>query len=81
MVSQQVEVGHRLGGSNRLLNAEEVARLLGVPKRTVYSCWRVWGLRGYKVGRHLRFRERELDAWLEGREVPASTGGDRWPRS
>src|SRR4051794_5552364 len=58
-----------LGGSNRLLTVVEVAEYLGVPKKTVYECWRSWGLRAYKVGRHLRFRERDIGVWLERREV------------
>jgi excisionase family DNA binding protein len=36
---------------------DELAAYLGVPKATVYGCWRQWGLRGYRVGRHLWFRE------------------------
>jgi excisionase family DNA binding protein len=56
-------------GSNRLLSVEELAAYLGVPKKTVYSCWRQWGLRGYRVGRYLRFRERYVEEWLQSREV------------
>jgi excisionase family DNA binding protein len=58
-----------LGGSNRLLSVEELAAYLGVPKKTVYGCWRQWGLRGYRVGRYLRFRERHVEEWLQSREV------------
>jgi excisionase family DNA binding protein len=54
-----------VGGSNRLLSVEELAAYLGVPKKTVYSCWRQWGLRGYRVGRYLRFRERYVEEWLQ----------------
>jgi len=57
-----------VGGSNRLLSVEELAAYLGVPKKTVYSCWRQWGLRGYRVGRHLRFRQRHVEEWLQTRE-------------
>ena len=53
-----------LGGSNRMLDAQEVADLLGVPKATIYDEWRKWGLNGYRIGRHLRFREREVEAWI-----------------
>jgi hypothetical protein len=35
-----------VGGSNRLLSVEELAAYLGVPKKTVYGCWRQWGLQG-----------------------------------
>jgi excisionase family DNA binding protein len=58
-----------VGGSNRLLSVEELAAYLGVPKKTVYDCWRKWGLRGYRVGRSLRFRERQVEEWLSSREV------------
>ena len=36
---------------------------------TGYGCWRQWGLRGYRVGRYLRFRERHVEEWLQTREV------------
>jgi excisionase family DNA binding protein len=58
-----------LGGSNRLLSVDELAAYLGVPKKTVYGCWRQWGLRGYRVGRYLRFRERHVEEWLRNREA------------
>jgi len=58
-----------VGGSNRLLSVEELAAYLGVPKKTVYGCWRHWGLRGYRVGRYLRFRERHVEEWLQTREI------------
>jgi excisionase family DNA binding protein len=58
-----------VGGSNQLLSVEELAASLGVPKKTVYGCWRQWGLRGYRVGRHLRFRERHVEEWLQTREI------------
>jgi excisionase family DNA binding protein len=56
-----------MGGSNRLLSVEELAACLGVPKKTVYGCWQQWGLRGYRVGRYLRFRERHVEEWLQTR--------------
>ena len=58
-----------LGGSTRLLTAEELGAYLGVPKKTVYGCWRQWGLTACKVGRHLRFRERHVEEWLRSRET------------
>ncbi|WP_345462068.1 helix-turn-helix domain-containing protein [Actinoallomurus oryzae] len=58
-----------LGGSNRLLTVAEVAEYLGIPKKTIYQCWRSWGFTAYKVGRHLRFRERDIESWLEQQEV------------
>jgi hypothetical protein len=29
-----------VGSSNRLLSVDELAAWLGVPKKTVYGCWR-----------------------------------------
>lgn len=52
------------GGSNRLMTVDETAELLSVPKRTLYGKWREWGLPGYRVGKHLRFRERDVEHWI-----------------
>jgi excisionase family DNA binding protein len=51
------------------MSVEELAAYLGVPKKTIYGCWRQWGLRGYRVGRHLRFRQRQVEEWLTSREA------------
>ncbi|MGP3949865.1 helix-turn-helix domain-containing protein [Streptomyces sp. 7N604] len=53
------------GGSNRLLTPPETAEFLAVKLSTLYSNWRVWGLKGYRVGKHLRFRQRDLENWIE----------------
>jgi excisionase family DNA binding protein len=49
----------------------EAAEYLNVPKRTLAARWRPWGLRAHKVGRALRFRERELERWLDAPERAA----------
>ena len=54
-----------IGGSNRMLTVQEVAELLHISADTVYDEWRNWGLRGYRIGKHLRFREREVNDWVE----------------
>lgn len=50
------------------MDPEGLAALLGVPVRTVYA-WRHRGEgpRGYKVGRHVRYRVEDVEAWLEDR--------------
>ncbi|WP_411120571.1 helix-turn-helix domain-containing protein [Streptomyces sp. x-19] len=53
------------GGSNRLLTPEEVADWLKVSEITVKNKYRAWGLKPQKVGRLLRFRERDIVAYLE----------------
>ena len=49
-----------------LMTAAEVASYLGVPVATIYQ----WSYKGYgptriKVGRHLRYRRSDVDAWLD----------------
>ena len=51
---------------DRLLCVDDVASLLlGVPVATLYA-WRYRGTgpRGLRVGRHLRYRRSDLDAWI-----------------
>ena len=50
----------------RLLSPQDVADWLGVPLATVYR-WRHvgGGPRGSKVGRHVRYRPADVEAWLE----------------
>lgn len=53
------------GGSNRLLTPEEVAAWLKVSEITVKNKYRAWGLKPQKVGRLLRFRERDVVSYLD----------------
>jgi excisionase family DNA binding protein len=48
-----------------LLAPEEVARFLGIPLKTLYQ-WRYKGVgpRGLRIGRHVRYRPADVDAWL-----------------
>ncbi|MCZ1019892.1 helix-turn-helix domain-containing protein [Streptomyces albulus] len=55
------------GGSNRLLAPEEVADWLKVSEVTVKNKYRIWGIRVQKVGRLIRFRERDIIAYLDSR--------------
>lgn len=57
---------------DRLMSAEEVAAFLNVPVATLYQ-WRHHGVgpRGMRVGRHLRYRRQELEAWLDTRTAPS----------
>lgn len=54
-----------VGRSNRLLSAREVGEMLGVPERTVRAQWRTWGLPAYRIGKHLRWRERDVHHWID----------------
>lgn len=52
--------------SEPLWTVRDVARFLGVPAATIYT-WRYQGHGppGFRVGKHLRFRPSEVEAWLE----------------
>jgi excisionase family DNA binding protein len=54
----------------RMATPPEVAAYLQVPVKTLYR-WRYQGEgpRAYRVGRHLRYRWGEVDAWLASRAV------------
>ena len=60
-----------------LLDIREVATYLNVPRATLYR-WRCQGVGppGYKVGRHVRYRSAEVEAWLRDRaDKPGSAVG------
>ncbi|MCH7670114.1 MAG: helix-turn-helix domain-containing protein [Acidobacteria bacterium] len=54
-----------LRGTERLLSAQELAVYLEVPVKTIYA-WRCHktGPRGFRVGKHLRFRWCDIESWL-----------------
>jgi len=58
-----------LGGSNRLLSSRDVAAILAIPERTVRDRWKEWGLPAYRIGKHLRWKERDVYAWIERRSA------------
>ncbi|WP_432096306.1 helix-turn-helix domain-containing protein [Streptomyces sp. bgisy100] len=57
------------GGSNRLLTPTQTADYLAISLSTLYSQWRNWGIPACRVGRHLRFRERDLENWIDRHTV------------
>jgi excisionase family DNA binding protein len=62
---RQVSQKGTLGGSNRLLSSRDVAAILAIPERTVRDRWKEWGLPAYRIGKHLRWKERDVYAWIE----------------
>ena len=58
---------HNLGGSNRLLSLASAAEMLDMPPRRLRDHWKAWGIPAYKAGRELRFKERDIWAWLARR--------------
>jgi excisionase family DNA binding protein len=59
----------RIGGSNRLISLKDTAEFLDVPVSTLYKRWRAFGLTAYRVGRSIKFRERDIEAWLDRQRV------------
>jgi excisionase family DNA binding protein len=52
--------------SERLMTLVELADMLAVPLGTLYQ-WRHRGEGppGYRIGRHVRYRRGDVEAWLE----------------
>ncbi|MET0557502.1 MAG: helix-turn-helix domain-containing protein [Solirubrobacterales bacterium] len=56
----------RLGPLEQLLTADEAARLLHVPRSTLYELVRSRGLPHVRIGdRALRFTRGDIEAWIE----------------
>jgi len=58
-----------------LWDIDDLAKYLGVPKQTIYS-WRTtgYGPRGFRVGKHLRWRSATVIAWTLGLEQRSERG-------
>jgi len=65
---------HQVSTKARLGTPEEVAEYLGVPVPTLYQ-WRHRGVgpRASKVGKHLRYRWADVEAYLD----ESAAGGQR----
>ena len=48
-----------------MLSARDVDEMLAIPERTVRDKWREWELPAYRIGKHLRWRERDVLAWID----------------
>ncbi len=51
-----------------LISAQDLADYLGVPVATVYA-WRHrrLGPPGFRVGKHVRYRQRDVEDWISSR--------------
>ncbi|MBL7495145.1 helix-turn-helix domain-containing protein [Frankia sp. CNm7] len=56
---------------SKLWTVTDLAGYLGVPVGTIYK-WRATGEgpRGFRVGRYVRYREADVQAWLAARRDP-----------
>lgn len=50
-----------------VLNINELASYLAIPKSTIYKLVREGKIPAQKVGRHWRFHKETIDAWLGNR--------------
>lgn len=50
-------------GDTRHLTADEVAERLGIPVYSVYALAREGEIPHLRIGRRVRFREEDLEAW------------------
>jgi excisionase family DNA binding protein len=65
--------------TGRLMTARHVAELLDVSPETVLRWTRRGELPAIKLpGGAIRYRESELDGWLEERATPTSPSAARW---
>jgi excisionase family DNA binding protein len=58
---------------NRLLEADDVARYIGMTADWVYREVRAGRMPHIRLGRYVRFRRESIDAWLAARERGPAT--------
>lgn len=62
--------------TERLVTARELADYLSLSASTILDMWERNELPGFKIGRAVRFRPSEVEAWLEQRRRgPAVASG------
>ena len=57
-----------------VMTVSEVAEYLRVNPQTVYRKAKSGELPAVRIGRAIRFRRAELDAWIKGAQEPAQVG-------
>lgn len=55
--------------SEPLLRAEDVARLFGIPRSSVYEYVRSQQIPHIRIGKHVRFVRTDLEDWIGGRRT------------
>ena len=72
-MAKRVE-GEAEGLNEKLMTLPELAKFLDIPSATLYQ----WRYRGegppsIKVGRHVRYRRSDVDAWLDAKTQSGSS--------
>lgn len=62
---------------DEILTLPEVAQLLKVAEKTVYSMAQKGHLPAFKVGGQWRFKRVDLDQWIEHQKAARDVGEDR----
>ncbi len=70
VVSQPQDAVDQLLHSDRLLTAKEVARVLAISEKTVYSYVSKGLIPYYKIQSSARFRARDVGVWLSRQLYP-----------
>ena len=63
--------------SDEILTLPEVAQLLKVAEKTVYSMAQKGLLPAFKVGGQWRFKRADLDQWIEQQKAASRDDGER----
>ena len=63
--------------SDEILTLPEVAQLLKVAEKTVYSMAQKGQLPAFKVGGQWRFKRADLDQWIEQQKAASRDDGER----
>ena len=70
-IAEQLEEAEQTGRQDKLLNVEQLAAELNVPKSWIYGQTRLTdgtGIPHLKIGKYCRFRLPDVLAWLENRQ-------------
>jgi excisionase family DNA binding protein len=62
---------------DEILTLPEVAQLLKVAEKTVYSMAQKGQIPAFKVGGQWRFKRVDIDEWIEQRKVASRDDGER----
>lgn len=62
--------------ADEILTVGEVAQLLKVAEKTVYTMAQKGDLPAFKVGGQWRFRRTDLDSWIDARTRRTDTQGE-----
>jgi excisionase family DNA binding protein len=68
-----------IGISQNFLTIQGVSQYLGIKPKTLYA--RIQEIPHYKVGRLVRFKREDIDAWMERFRVTQEKGQDRHQES